>query len=89
MGFNKFRPLRQWGRFNTRVFKEILKSRSNRKIKLNQEPPPIEQHFGQPIYDPLDPNFFKRFDSSHFKTFESASPAALNQKTKVFLQKDY
>lgn len=35
MPFNKFRPLKQWGRHNTRLFRQLYKK------KLSEESPPL------------------------------------------------
>lgn len=59
MPFKKFRPLRQWGRYNTRIFKEILKARNKRSM------PAFVAPHGIVVHDPLDPNFFKQFQPEH------------------------
>jgi hypothetical protein len=51
MPWMKFRPQRQWGRYNTRIFREILNARNARKAKRSFIIPGIQ------VCDPLQPNF--------------------------------
>lgn len=75
MPYKKFRPLKQWGRYNTRIFKEILKARNKRNM------PPFIAPEGIVIHDPLDPEFFKQIRQE--QTNQSCSVQMLNNQNEV------
>ncbi|CAG9540910.1 unnamed protein product, partial [Cercopithifilaria johnstoni] len=57
MVFRKFKPQKQWGKMNTRIFKNILAARNKRKLPQFVIPSAIREA-GFKIYDPNQPNFF-------------------------------
>ncbi|EFO20439.1 hypothetical protein LOAG_08053 [Loa loa] len=57
MVFRKFKPLKQWGKMDTRIFKNILRARNKRKMQPFSIPPAVKEA-GFKIYDPKDPKFF-------------------------------
>uniref|UniRef100_A0A7I4Y1D9 39S ribosomal protein L37, mitochondrial n=1 Tax=Haemonchus contortus TaxID=6289 RepID=A0A7I4Y1D9_HAECO len=56
MVFRKYRPAKQWGKVDTRVFKAILKARNNRKSAHFVVPEAVKAA-GVTVYDPNDPSF--------------------------------
>ncbi|KAK5984476.1 Mitochondrial Ribosomal Protein Large [Trichostrongylus colubriformis] len=57
MVFRKYRPAKQWGKVDTRVFKAILKARNLRNMPRFRIPAAVEAA-GLTVYDPNDPSFF-------------------------------
>ncbi|VDM09565.1 unnamed protein product [Wuchereria bancrofti] len=57
MVFRKFKPQKQWGKMNTRIFKNILAARNKRKMSPFIISSAVREA-GFKIYDPNDPNFF-------------------------------
>jgi hypothetical protein len=78
MPFRKFRPLRQWGRYNTKIFKNILIARNKRVVEPYSDPDFIKD-MGATVYNPLEPDFFKQFE-------ESATPPKYSSPENFFQQ---
>uniref|UniRef100_A0A915PP35 Prenyltransferase alpha-alpha toroid domain-containing protein n=1 Tax=Setaria digitata TaxID=48799 RepID=A0A915PP35_9BILA len=57
MVFRKFKPQKQWGKMDTRIFKNILSARNKRKMAQFSVSSAVEE-VGIKIYDPNHPNFF-------------------------------
>ncbi|VDK73527.1 unnamed protein product [Litomosoides sigmodontis] len=57
MVFRKFKPQKQWGRMDTRIFKNILAARNKRRMPAFTIHPAVREA-GIKIHDPNDPNFF-------------------------------
>uniref|UniRef100_A0A0R3S571 Large ribosomal subunit protein mL37 n=1 Tax=Elaeophora elaphi TaxID=1147741 RepID=A0A0R3S571_9BILA len=57
MVFRKFKPLKQWGKMDTRIFKNILAARNRRKMPQFLVSSAV-QEAGIKIYDPNHPDFF-------------------------------
>uniref|UniRef100_A0A8R1TJ30 Large ribosomal subunit protein mL37 n=2 Tax=Onchocerca volvulus TaxID=6282 RepID=A0A8R1TJ30_ONCVO len=57
MVFRKFKPQKQWGKMDTRIFKNILAARNKRKMPRLIISPAVEEA-GIKIYDPNRLNFF-------------------------------
>ncbi|MFH4974083.1 hypothetical protein AB6A40_000792 [Gnathostoma spinigerum] len=58
MVFKKYRPAKQWGKMNTRIFKEILAARNKRDMPPFRIPEAVKAA-GIEIFDPNDPDFPK------------------------------
>ncbi|KAL3995509.1 Mitochondrial 28S ribosomal protein S30 (PDCD9) family protein [Acanthocheilonema viteae] len=71
MVFRKFRPQKQWGKMDTRIFKNILAARNKRKMPRFVIPP-VVQEAGFKIYDPNHPNFFatEKFSVVHHPAYK-------------------
>ncbi|KJH51403.1 hypothetical protein DICVIV_02417 [Dictyocaulus viviparus] len=57
MVFRKYRPLKQWGKMDTRIFKGILKARNNRKMKPFDVPDAVKAA-GIEVHNPNSASFF-------------------------------
>uniref|UniRef100_A0A0K0CXR7 39S ribosomal protein L41, mitochondrial n=1 Tax=Angiostrongylus cantonensis TaxID=6313 RepID=A0A0K0CXR7_ANGCA len=57
MVFRKYRPTKQWGKMDTRIFKAILKARNNRKMQAFHVPAAVKAA-GITVCDPNEPSFF-------------------------------
>ncbi|VDN02357.1 unnamed protein product [Thelazia callipaeda] len=57
MVFRKFKPLKQWGKMDTRIYKEILAARNKRKMPSFVISPAVQEH-GIEIHDPNASGFF-------------------------------
>ncbi|VDM62193.1 unnamed protein product [Angiostrongylus costaricensis] len=57
MVFRKYRPVKQWGKMDTRIFKAILKARNNRKMQAFNVPAAVKAA-GITVCDPNEPSFF-------------------------------
>ncbi|KAL6733308.1 hypothetical protein Aduo_003962 [Ancylostoma duodenale] len=57
MVFRKYRPSKQWGHVDTRIFKAILKARNERRMPVFRVPAAVRAS-GVTVYDPNDPSFF-------------------------------
>lgn len=57
MVFRKYRPIKQWGKVDTRVFKAILKARNNRRMPYFEIPEAVKAA-GITVHDPNEPSFF-------------------------------
>lgn len=61
MTFTKYKPAKQWGKYNIRIFKEILKARNKRNFApLNLSPAVVAA--GIKVHDPKNPIFFKELE---------------------------
>uniref|UniRef100_A0A915B1S9 39S ribosomal protein L37, mitochondrial n=1 Tax=Parascaris univalens TaxID=6257 RepID=A0A915B1S9_PARUN len=56
MVFQKYRPSKQWGKMDTRIFKAILEARNKRKMPSFQVPDALKA-LGVEVYDPNSPDF--------------------------------
>ena len=61
MPFKKFKPIKQWGRYNTRSFKHLLRLKHKTDADVLQIDQEVKQ-LGIKIQDPLSPDFFKQFE---------------------------
>ncbi|CAI4229239.1 unnamed protein product [Auanema sp. JU1783] len=71
MVFRKYKAVKQWGKMDTRIFKEILNSRNNRKMPSFQIPDAVKAS-GVQVHDPNTPGFFS---SDAVKNDRVAHPA--------------
>lgn len=62
MPFYKFKPQKQFGIYNTRTFKEVLKARNKWKLSVVKPHPELIAK-GTPIYDAKDPEFMKNLQN--------------------------
>ena len=51
MVFRKYRAVKQWGKMDTRIFKEIYNSRNKRKMPAFEVPEAVKA-LGVPIFEP-------------------------------------
>ncbi|VDM33962.1 unnamed protein product [Toxocara canis] len=56
MVFRKYRPDKQWGKVDTRIFKAILEARNKRKMPSFRVPDAVKA-LGVEIHDPRSPDF--------------------------------
>lgn len=51
MVFRKYRAVKQWGKMDTRIFKEIYNSRNKRKMPAFEVPDAVKA-LGVPVFEP-------------------------------------
>uniref|UniRef100_A0A1I8BPD8 39S ribosomal protein L37, mitochondrial n=1 Tax=Meloidogyne hapla TaxID=6305 RepID=A0A1I8BPD8_MELHA len=76
MPYRKFRPLKQWGKYNTRLFRDFNRRINKIESDVLQIDPEIKQ-MGIKIQNPLIPNFFEQFEK---KDENFAFPKHLRKK---------
>lgn len=69
MPYRKFKPWKQYGRFNTRFFKNILRKKKETDCLPFYIDPELAASNIE-IYDPVDKNFFNQFSHENV-TFEN------------------
>ncbi|GMT16734.1 hypothetical protein PFISCL1PPCAC_8031 [Pristionchus fissidentatus] len=57
MVFRKYKPVSQWGKQDTRIFKAILNARNARKMPVFRIPDAVKA-LGVKVHDPTSPGFF-------------------------------
>ncbi|KAI1728503.1 putative immunogenic protein NIP-2 [Ditylenchus destructor] len=97
MPWSKFRPLRQFGKHNVRIFKEMLKARNKRNLDFARFHPDVMASIKQQgiqIQDSRDPNFFEQFEDKILQEplldkaahpLKKTSDHPLNKKEKCLL----
>uniref|UniRef100_A0A915P722 Uncharacterized protein n=1 Tax=Meloidogyne floridensis TaxID=298350 RepID=A0A915P722_9BILA len=84
MPFQKFRPIKQFGRYNTLMFRDFNRRNNLKDAHVLQIDPEIKQA-GIKIQNPLSRDFFKQFEK---KNENAAFPLHLRKKSQGFLLGD-
>jgi len=77
MPFQKFKPIKQFGRYNTLMFRDFNRRNNLKDAHVLQIDPEIKQA-GIKIQNPLSRDFFKQFEK---KDEDAAFPLHLRKKS--------